>query len=356
MYINARGKLIMRKVFISIDECKPGMQVAESIFNEYWAVIVAKDIVLTEFLINRIRSLGVSKIKVYEFDENIIYAKKSELFKAQYNENVEVIKDIISDITSGKKINIEKVNSVSESIIIRINENSDIIDCINQVRAIDEYTYSHSINVSLLSMLTGKWLRMDFQSVKLLVLSGLLHDIGKSKISRELLDKPAPLTEDEFEEIKRHSVYGLKIIEKMPGIDENIKQAVMMHHERNDGSGYPLGLKANQIHKFAHIIAVVDIYDAMTHDRVYKSKQSPFEVFEMLEKNAYGLLDIRVTRAFLSNIAAYYVGDFVLLNTGEVGEIVYINPRHISKPVVRTEDRFIDLSTNYNIKIKELVL
>lgn len=345
----------MKKVFIGIDECKPGMQVADSIYNEFGAVVISSGTLLSPNLINRIKDLGVYRIKVYEFSDNTISPEKSEQFRAQYYENVEVIKDVLLDISTGRNIDIDKVNTVSGSIIVRINENRNIIDCINQVKDSDEYTYTHCINVSLLSMLIGKWLKMDFNSVNQLVQAGLLHDVGKSQISHDILNKPEMLTNEEYEEIKRHPVYSLRALEKVPGIDENVKKAVVMHHERNDGSGYPLGLKDDQIHPFAKILAIADIYDAMTHNRVYRGKEAPFKVFEMIEKNAFGILDIKATRVFLSNLAAYYIGERVLLNTGDIGEIIYINGRNISRPVIRVDDRFIDLSTESAINIMEML-
>jgi HD-GYP domain-containing protein (c-di-GMP phosphodiesterase class II) len=116
-----------------------------------------------------------------------------------------------------------------------------------------------------------------------------------------------------------------------------------------------MGVKGDQINHIAKIIAVADIYDAMTSNRIYKSKESPFEVFDMMENETFGYLDPKVVSAFLSNIASYYIGDFVKLNTGEIGEIVHINPRHISQPLVKAADRYIDLTMELDKKVVELL-
>lgn len=345
----------MKKVFVSMDECTPGMQIAETVLNEYGAVIVAENMVLDRYMIDKIKAMGVVKIKVYDNANDVIVASGTELFRAQYNENVSLVKDILHDISSGKEIDPVKVDNISDSIIARINENRDIVRSINQLRSIDDYTYTHSVNVSLLCMMIGKWLRFDFYKVKNLVYAGFLHDIGKGKISSELLNKPGALTKDEFEEIKKHPVYGFKLAETIGGLDDAILKGILMHHEREDGSGYPFGVKSPQIPEFAKIIAVADIYDAMTSNRVYKEKESPFEVFELMERDSFGILDPKITRVFLSNIAAYYIGDFVKLNTGDIGEIIYINPSHISQPIVKADDVFIDLTHESGIKILELI-
>ena len=348
-------EMLMKKVFVSLDECIPGMRIAETVFNEYGAVIVAEDAVLDRHIIRQIENLGVIKIKVYDNMNDMIIVSGTELFRAQYNENLSIVKDILHDISNGKDIDIKKVNEVSDSIITRINENRDIVSCINQMRSVDEYTYTHSVNVSLLCMLIGKWMKFDYFKVKKLVHAGFLHDIGKGKIPPEILNKPEKLTRDEFEEIKKHPVYGFKLAEAIPNLDDAILKGILMHHEREDGSGYPFGVKGPQIHEFAKIVAVADIYDAMTSNRAYRGKESPFEVFELMENDSFGILDPKVTSTFLSNIATYYIGDFVKLNTGDIGEIIYINPSHISQPIVKADDVFIDLTHETNIKILELI-
>jgi len=345
----------MKKVFVSVRDCTPGMQIAEDIFNEYGAVIITENTVLDSYIISKIISLGLIKIKVFDNSGDMIVVSGTELFKAQYNENLDTVKSILHDISAGKEIDATRVNQATDSIITRINENRDIVNCINEIREADEYLYTHSINVSLLTMLIGKWMKYDYYSIKSLVSAGILHDIGKSKISPGILNKPGSLTPDEFTEMKKHTVYGFKIAEAMPGLNDDIRKGILMHHEREDGSGYPFGLKNEQIHNFAKIIAVADIYDAMTSNRAYRSMVCPFEVIEHMERENFGTLDHKIVSVFLKNIASYYIGDFIKLSTGGIGEIVYINPNNISKPIVRVDDVFIDLTNDKNIKILELI-
>jgi len=345
----------MRKVFVSVYDCKPGMQVAEDIYNEYGALIVAENMILDEYIIDRIRNLDLVKIKIYEDTGDKATAGDRELFNAQYNEDVNMVKDILRDISAGKEISVENVNKVTNSIITKINENRDIVDCINELRTVDKYLYTHSINVSLLAMLIGKWLKYDYKKIKSLVISGFLHDVGKSKISQEILNKPGPLSSEEFEEIKKHPTYGYKIAQNIPGLVDDILKGILLHHEREDGSGYPFGLKSEQINDFAKIIAVADIYDAMTSAKTYRSNKCPIDVIETMEKDYFGVLDHKVLSVFLKNIASYYIGDLVKLSNGSIGEIVYINPYNVSKPIVKVDNSYIDLSAQKDIKILEFV-
>jgi putative nucleotidyltransferase with HDIG domain len=285
----------------------------------------------------------------------MISVNSSEMFKAQYNENLESVKEILHDISAGKSIDIKKVQDISSTIYARINENRDIVSCINQIRSVDEYTYTHCINVSMLSMMIARWMKYDTETVNELIQAGLLHDIGKGRIDPEIINKPGMLTKEEFEEMRKHALYGYMLAEGSTGISENVRKCILMHHEREDGTGYPLGARGSQIHHFAKIVAVADIYDAMTSNRSYKQKDSPFDVFYLMENSTFGVLDTKVVRAFLSNMAAYYIGDFVRLNTGDMGEIVYINPMRISQPIIRVNTSYVDLSNKVNVKIAELV-
>lgn len=345
----------MDKVFVSIEDCIPGMRTADKIYNKYWAVVVNENTILDEEIIYKLRQLGIESIRVYDEPEQQIIVNSREIFKANYDHNIKAVKDVLHDITVGKKLDLDKVKQIGETICDKKIEKRNIIDCLNQFRNIDEYTYTHSLNVSLITMLIAKWMKFDDEKTDMVVQAGLLHDIGKSQISDEILNKAGPLNEEEFAEIKKHPLYGYRIASEMGGIDKAVMLGILMHHEREDGSGYPLSAKGSQIHEFAKIIAVADIYDAMTSSRIYKDKQSPFEVFRHMEEQSFGVLDQRVVRAFLSNIAAYYIGDNVQLNDGSIGEIVYINPRSVSKPVIRVNDVFYDLLREPQIKIVSIV-
>ena len=345
----------MKKVFVSVYECKPGVQIAEDIFNDYGVLIAAENMILDENTIKRIENLGITRIKVYENNDDMIVVSGTELFRAQYDDNVETLKGILHDISTGRDIEPDRINQATDSIIFRINENRDIVNCVNDMHGSEEYLYTHSVNVSLLSMLIGKWLRYDYRRIKSLVTSAFLHDIGKIKIAPEILNKPGCLTEDEYTEVKKHSSHGFKIVEQMPEMNDDILKGILMHHEREDGSGYPFGLKGPQIHPFAKIIAVADIYDAMTSNKAYRKMICPFDVIESIEKDYFGILDHRVVSVFLHNIASYYVGNFVRLSSDDIGEIIYINQNNVSKPIIKANNQFIDLTVRKDLKIVELI-
>ena len=127
-----------------------------------------------------------------------------------------------------------------------------------------------------------------------------------------------------------------------------------MHHERMDGSGYPYGVHNENINTIARIIAVADAYDAMISERPYQKKRSPFEVMHLLQEGIFGKLDTKILLTFLSNIATYYIGTYVALNTGEIGEVVAINPSCVYRPIIRVQDRYIDMNADFTVQIVDL--
>jgi HD-GYP domain-containing protein (c-di-GMP phosphodiesterase class II) len=163
------------------------------------------------------------------------------------------------------------------------------------------------------------------------------------------------LTDEEFEEIKKHVIYGYRLVENIPEVNKAIALGILMHHEREDGTGYTLKANGDQIHEYAKIVAVADVYDAMTSNRVYRAKQCPFEVFESIQNGNFGKLDLRITTTFLNCIANYYIGDLCKLSTGEEAEITYINPINISKPLLKIDNAYLDLTKETTIKITEVL-
>lgn len=338
---------------INIEACVPGMKVSEEILNSFGATLIQKDSVLDNYTINKLMELGIESLKVYEGLEP--EPSDSNRVAAIYSEKVDEFKNIIKDIGNGKTLDTLRVQAIVRDINNNFTSVNDIVANLNSIRSIDEYTYSHSINVSLLCSLIGSWLNLNEVQRKCLSYCGLLHDIGKSKISHAILEKPGPLSPKEFEEIKKHSILGYKILEGNVAISKDIMLSVLMHHEREDGSGYPFGIKGNQISLYAKITAIADVFDAMTSDKVYRKRQTPFDVFAMFESEYLTKCDTNILLTFLRRIADYYIGSRVRLNNDDYGEIVFINQKAISKPIIRLDDlSIIDMSKEKSLFIAEI--
>lgn len=334
-------------------DCEPGMVLASDIVNDYGAVVLYQNSILDEYSITKLLKLGLNFVKIYknyEFKE-----KKHAVIEAQYNNNLEDFKEVIWDISCGKTLEMERITEVSRSLSSNFDTINDLVTCLSKVRSINEYTYTHSLNVSLLCSLLGSWLNLGHKHIEQLSHCGILHDIGKSKISPDILNKPDTLTEEEFEKIKEHPVIGYKMLEDNKEISKDVALGVLMHHEREDGSGYPFGFKSERINYYAKILAVVDTYDAMTSNRVYKKRQTPFDVLEMYESEYLTKCDAGIMLTFLRRISSYYIGTVIKLSDGTIGEIVYINSNRVSRPLIKYNGTIIDLSMNPELKIIEML-
>jgi putative nucleotidyltransferase with HDIG domain len=222
------------------------------------------------------------------------------------------------------------------------------------VEQLDDHTYSHSINVSLICSAICQWLNLEQEAAKEIIVAGLLHDIGKSRINPDILNKPDKLTPPEWEEMKKHTIYGYRLLEEAQA-SYNVRIGALFHHERMDGKGYPTGLPGPEIPLTAKIIAVADVYDAMTSKRSYRSRNCPFQVIDKLQSDFYNVLDTQILLTFLSRIAECYVGDMVQLSDGRTGQVVLINRLQPSRPMVRTRDGIINLFEETGINISEIV-
>jgi putative nucleotidyltransferase with HDIG domain len=351
---------VKKRKYIHIYQCKQGDVLADDVYDDYGILIISKNAKVDENVIKKLESFQVRQLLVYDRSETERPekpAKGSSIkeFKKDYRKNLNTIKQVLNDLASGKKLCYEKVEQISSSIYSKIANISSIIECINEVRHMDEYTYTHSINVSVYALLIARWLDMPEKEVRDIVTAGILHDIGKSRIPSSILNKKGTLLPEEFEQMKTHTVIGYKISKDIPQLTYKIREGILMHHEREDGNGYPKGIKGNNISMYAKIISVADVYDALTSERVYKKRITPFDTFRELERIGYGHFDTKVMMTFLSNISSYYIGSTVKMNTGEIGKVIFTPIQSISTPVVFINGRYVDLSKNKELKIVEML-
>lgn len=352
-YVYGVKQLKVRK---HLKDCKKGDIIAEDIYLPGRNIPIAvRGSMLDNNIMDRLIESRVLRILVEEFSGSDSGAIKTEKLVARYTEDVAKIKSAFQDIASGKKVNLEEVTDMASGLLEDSKDIFRVVESINSLRGLDEYTYMHSMNVALYSMMIAKWMGLDEDKVQDIMKAGLLHDIGKAKVPRWILQKKGPLTEAEFEKVKEHPLLGYELCGEISSLKSDIKEAVLLHHEKIDGTGYPQEVGGEDIGLYAKIVSIADIYDAMTSERPYKSKETPFKVFKEIKDTAYGKLDIEVKNIFLWNIAFFYVGSKVRMNTGEIGEVVFVYPHKIDEPIVRIGDRYVDTSKEAEYDIVELI-
>lgn len=358
---------------VRVSELVPGLTTAEDVYSFNNQLVVEKGTTLDDEIITRLEYYSVLSIRVVEDDasaavpakptkapepedfsqtpETLTYSQRIRAtkqfmeFQKSFVANSEALEGHLHDIIAKNSINTGVMLQSVTSLITKGATSIGMFDMLHNMRSYDDLTYVHSMSVSLICNIFGKWLRMSEDDIKVLTLAGLLHDIGKIAIPEEIVKKPSRLTNAEYNKIKQHTVEGYKILKDLP-IDDRIKEAALMHHERCDGGGYPLSATAEKIPDFAKIVAIADVYDAMTAARVYRGPMCPFKVISIFEDEGFQKYDSEYILKFLENIGQTYLNNRVRLSDGSEGDIVLIHKDKISRPLIKcTDGTYMDLQT-----------
>ena len=289
------------------------------------------------------------------YSQRIRRSPEFQKFKTDYTKKVSFMKENINNfIVNDEDLNVDQL--LDETLTL-FGENSTTIsmfDMLHNMRQIDDSTYAHSVNVALICRLIGKWKNFSEKDMDTLTLCGLLHDIGKSKIPNEIIGKPGKLTDSEYEEIKKHPVIGYNLVKNLD-IDQRVKNAVLLHHERFDGKGYPLGLTGSEIDDFTSIVSIADVYDAMTANRCYRDGLCPFEVIAIFEKEGLTQFNPKYILTFLDHIANTYINNEVLLSDGSSGKIVLINKK-LTRPTIQLDNgNFVNLESRLDLYVQAII-
>ena len=349
----------------------PGMVTAIPVRTKRGQLIINPNVELTRTLISRLEFYGIASVQITEnkqvatpmetpkdpayfpakrpvsaqrpvydasYSQKLKRSPEFQRFQVDFNLRSQDLKNCFDAyLSDGGTVNKEELLSKTISLVSPKQTTLDVFDMLHNMRQVNDSTYAHSLNVAIISRIIGKWLHFSNEELDTLTLAGLLHDIGKTKIPDEVLNKDGKLTDEEFQMIRNHPKYGYDILKSQP-LNSHIKKAALMHHERCDGSGYPMGLTMEEIDDYALIIAIADVYDAMTAARSYRAPLCPFEVIAEFEKDGLQKYKPKYILTFLENIANAYQNNRVMLSDGTSARIVLLNHRRLSKPLVQLDD------------------
>lgn len=341
----------MKKKKISLRDCTEKDILAEDVLNSQGFPLVVKNTNINSFIKNKLSKLYIDIVTIYDSESIVPHEEMDNRVYEEYQTNIEDIKELLNELSSGKGLEHSKIERISENIYSWKEQQNDVIEMLTKIRNADLYTYTHCINTAFYSMLISQWLFLSEEDCKKAIQAGLLHDMGKIRINNEVLNKKDPLTFEEFEEIKNHSWYGYNILRNIEDLDFDVLEAILDHHERIDGSGYPRGKKGGQLNLFTKIVSIADVYDAMISDRIYKKRTSPFEVFKLFLTSGVGAFDPTILDVFINNIAGYYTGFNVSLSNAKIGEIVFIPPYDVGNPIIHVDSQYIDLSREKDMRV-----
>ncbi|MFA6848867.1 MAG: HD domain-containing phosphohydrolase [Selenomonadaceae bacterium] len=357
----------------AIEELHAGMIVGRSVYDENDNELIAEGTVLTNNIIVSLldRPIFFVKIKMDDPVKKEVPQQKTVAaiydghvldthYVVKYQNSFNALHNIFIMARRTSEIDVEGILSiVKDDFFIEMIDGLKAITQIHNMVREGNYLIHHSIHVAILAGLMGHWLHMPDVRLRRLVVAGMLHDIGKTRIAENILDKPGKLSTSEFKIVSGHVDFGYKMLCHSSLKDETeLLSAVKQHHERLDGSGYVDGLKGKDISEFARIIAILDMYDAMAANRVYAKKKSPFDVFGVLADDIMaGKLDAEYGVLFIQKICHSLNGNWVMLSNGKRGKIVYLDESRMqSLPIVQTSlGEFIDLNTTPDVKVSALL-
>ncbi len=332
-----------------------GKRMKHDILNAYGVTIVPADSVLTRESLNILINHRIDLYSLSLAEDQKPVAENSIQLGELVQQTVTISKELFESILVSRKVPLMEIRNEVLPAILQLSKNPDIFELFEAVKAKDDYVYQHNVGVGVISTLIGRWMNLDDSELSILSLAATLHDVGKIKLPLEVLNKPGKLSEVEFQLIKKHTILGYELLKGTTGLSMRIARVALQHHERVDGKGYPLGLKKENIDVFSSIVAVADIFHAMSSRRPYHEPLSFHEIVSQMSQGRFGALDPHIISLFIENMMKRLVGKQVLLTDGREGEVVYINPHNIETPLIKLADYFLDLSLERDIHIKSII-
>jgi len=333
------------------DELELGAEVKEPILNRDGSLLLNKGAIINYELAARLKKHDIDFIEKIEVASSKLdgadMVQDPTIEEEKMQTSIRVVKDVFESALSEDKSSVrnaipdhhlEMVKTVIDDIMAIIMNTEDLLYHIQDLVDADDYTYRHSVNVCVLSIMTAKALHYSEAEIRDIALGSLLHDIGKAHVKYGLVQKPSPLTEEEKEEMKQHATYGYELVKNMPSLPYSVKQIIRLHHEKRDGSGYPLKLKEMEIPQYVRIVTVCDMYDAMTANRIYRKTMPVHIALEVLMRDCVYKLDHEVYRAMSSTICIFAIGQGVMLSDGRVGIVSGYRHHCPSRPRVKLFD------------------
>lgn len=381
-----------------LKDLKPGMVLTQPLISRQGSLVMEAGTLLTEFILGSLQNpaymngilpedVGFDNMKLNVFvseqhgalsmedvsqvgteasgeDDELPNPNKERLldpyYVALYDNVMKMLGKLLSPQSVSKGLDLDAIGLlIADRQLEQLCDGARAVAQIHNMNREGSYLLHHSLHVAILAGLMGRWLHWPREYRERLVLAGLLHDVGKLKISDDIMNKPGKLTSAEMDIVRRHSAYSAEILAKCGLSGEAVIMAgVLQHHERGDGSGYPSGIKKEIISPFGKILAILDIYDAMAANRAYAHKVSPFEIFDRLNSDMMeDKIDAEYGVLFVKKICHALTGSWLRLTNGEKAKIVYIDQsRTNSLPIVETpEGKFYDLAHDGRVKIVELL-
>lgn len=359
----------MKRLKVQPEQLINGCVLKEPVYSLTARPIVPRKTILNDTHIEFIKIFMIKEIEVEELLNNgelfnpqpvskVVdnSAKIREAFIKEYLTTVESYKRQFKSWKNGGVININELRKIHYSLLEKALECQEEVFHVYDYSKSEDYNYHHTVATSLMSAVLASKLNNNLMDSFQISFAALLCNVGMIDISDEIINKSGELTEEEKFEISKHPGIGFRILSTIPGITDEIKIAVLQHHERLDGSGYPLGISGAKIHYYAKIISIADEFHSLTCDHNQYKKVSPYRAIEILTSDYIGKFDMGIVKVLSDSVCNLAMGDIVKLSNGLIGEIIFVDPVYKSRPIVKIdESNMISLTNNLNLYIDEVL-
>jgi HD-GYP domain-containing protein (c-di-GMP phosphodiesterase class II) len=265
-----------------------------------------------------------------------------------------ILKRTMSMVTSGLKLPVLDLRNGLNALLDHMDEYNVLTFLVPTTASKGDVLVRNSVLCAMTSYQLAKWNKFPEKDWLPVAMAGLLHDIGNVKVDEGILYKPSRLTAEEVQEMRQHTVYGFRMLEGGTALNQGVWLTALQHHERIDGSGYPMKVKGDKIHPYAKIVAIADMYHAMTSNRHYRKAESPYLVLEELHSGSFGKLDPMYVQTFIERMTQFHSGVFVRLNDGRIGEIVFTDRNSPTRPMVSVNGQIVNLGQQRELFICEV--
>lgn len=350
---------------VSTHSLGSGEKIGKPITNDQGQILVQEGMRLTAKMIDRLKKLNITFIYI-EDEESAGIEPTSTLSDKTKVEAIHDIKHAFGALGEesalSKSFILDRLGKnfkqTVKGILLDVRDSNEAISLLSDSIGHDRYTFYHSLNVAIYSIAMARELKLSEEEQMTVGIGALLHDIGKTEISARILQKPDKLSIEEMNEIKKHPEIGYNILRKCFEISTMSAHCAFQHHERIDGKGYPRGIKGNDIHRYAKIIAIADVFGAVTSNRVYSKAILPHEGMELMFAGAGTQFELKVIQAFRRTVAIYPVGLTIILNDGRKALVVQQHKLNSERPMVRIiEENGVKVSRPYYVDLnKELTM
>lgn len=354
---------------INVKELNVGQMIADNIFANTQYPIISKDTKITYEHLHILDVFNIKLVPVYQEtsgkikavdtveNNSIQFIERVASFEKAYADAIQQFKKEFFNWESGAKIDMTKIRGMVIPLIEQVLEDRSYIFDLNSYSNPQDYLYHHCIATGLIASIMAQKLGYEKGICIQMAIAGTLADCGMAKIPAKIRDKTSKLTPQEFKEIRQHPVHSFVLVKDLAALKGEMKKAIFQHHERLNGSGYPKGVKNEDISIYSQIIAVADVYHAMTSERLYSEKKATFQVIEMIKESEFGKFDIKVVNALIAIVADLPIGTKVELSNKERAEVMFINKYAPTRPLVKITrtDEIIDLATVRSFYISRVI-